>query len=220
MDFNFFVINKKTGFGMYQYYHQSCNLNTFGHFNKLRFSDLRESLIKNELEAMPNGSVTKTIEKSVRQKYKSELSVEIIVRKENLLDLLSELDHLNSFEYSVLSLDIKEPEFEPLRNYVRKEKTKISFIKKSPLVNLAKSIADFVTRKDISSGRIIGTEADGTTRILNLMNTPDTFGEHTFDEIALKLNTLDMSEFEKSWVIADILKKCEEHKHIFEAKAQ
>ena len=37
MEFNFFVYNKTTGAGLYQYYHQSCSANSFGDLTKKKF---------------------------------------------------------------------------------------------------------------------------------------------------------------------------------------
>ena len=49
MDFNFFVINKETGSGMYQYYHQSCSLNSFGYFITKKFHNYKNEKIESEL---------------------------------------------------------------------------------------------------------------------------------------------------------------------------
>lgn len=116
MDFNFFAINKKSGFGMYQYYHQSCSIGSFGYLSKSRFNELKDLAIKKELDEFGKESISNKQEKAVKRKHKGTLDIELLVRKEKLGELIAELDAVKSFEYSVLSLDIQEPEFGPIIN--------------------------------------------------------------------------------------------------------
>lgn len=220
MDFNFFVINKATGLGMYQYYHQSCSLNSFGHFNRQRFSEFRDEKIKSEIAMIPKGNLNQAKERAIRKKHNGNLSWEIFVRKEKLRELLGEFNKIKSFEYCFLNLTANEPEFQPLKNYVKKERTKLSFSSKSQINILTDSIPEIVKKLSITEGKIIGTDVDGIERVLKLINNPDNFGEYNYDDIAKKINSLDSANFEKSWVIRELLNKCEEHKYMFEAKAK
>lgn len=88
MDFNFFVIHKTTGLGMYQYYHQSCSLNSFGYFNRQRFSEYRDDKVDTEISATPKQEKTAAKEKAIKRKHKGNLSWEILVRKEMLKELI------------------------------------------------------------------------------------------------------------------------------------
>lgn len=220
MDFNFFVINKKTGFGMYQYYHQSLSLNSFGYFNAQFFSKLRDDRVRAEISATPNNERTASKEKSIKIKYKGRLSWEILVRKENLKDLIEELQRVKAFEYCFASLTADEPEFKPLKNDVRKERTKLTFYPKSSVKSLASAISNIVNKLDVNSGKVIGTDMDGIERVLQITNNPDNFGEYSYDDLAPKINSLNVDDFEKSWVIQELLDKCNEYKHIFEVKAK
>lgn len=218
MDFNFFVINKSNGLGLYQYYHQSCSLNSFGYYNAKRFGEHRKSEIDAELAEIPEASLTGAKEKKVRSKFKGQLKWETIVRKEKLKELIEELDRVKSFEYSFLSLTSEEPEFKPLSNYVRKESTKIAFVQGSPVQKVAASLSRFFNRSDVDTGKVTGVDVDGIERVLRITNNPDNFGEYEYENIAPKINSMDLSAFEKSWVIQELLEKCKENKHIFEAK--
>jgi hypothetical protein len=220
MDFNFFVINKVTGLGMYQHYHQSCSMNAFGFFNYRRFAEYREATISKEVSAIPEEKRTKSKEKAVKQKHSGYLEWEILVRKEKLKDLIEELQRVKAFEYSFLSLTVDEPEFQPLKNYVRKEKTSLAFTSQSPVQSIAGAISSFVKKHSVEDGRVVGVDENGLERVLRITDNPDNFGEYPYDEVAPKINELDVNEFEKSWVVQELLDKCEAYKHIFEVKAK
>ena len=220
MDFNFFVINKTTGFGMYQYYHQSFSINSFGYFNAQRFSKLRDDRVQADISAIPESDRSASKEKSIKKKYKGRLSWEILVRKENLKDLIEELQRVKAFEYCFASLTADEPEFQPLKNEVRKERTKLSFYPESSVKALASAISNIVKKLGVNSGKVIGTDMDGIDRVLQITNNPDNFGEYSYDDLAPKINSLNVDEFEKSWVVQELLDKCKEYKHIFEVKAK
>lgn len=220
MDFNFFVIHKTTGFGMYQYYHHSLSINSFCHFNAQRFSELKDRKIQAEISAIPEAGRSDLKEKTIKKKYNGRLNWETLVRKENLQKLIEELQRVKAFEYCFTSLTADEPEFQPLKNEVRKERTKLSFYQLSSVKALASAISKIVTNLGIESGKVIGTDMDGIDRVLKITNNPDNFGEYSYDDLAPKINSLNVDEFEKSWVVKELLDKCAEHKHIFEANAK
>lgn len=74
--------------------------------------------------------------------------------------------------------------------------------------------------KDIEDGKVVGVDSDGIDRVLRITDNPDNFGEYDYDAVAPKINSLDIDEFEKSWVITELLAKCTEYKHIFLAKVK
>lgn len=220
MDFNFFVIHKTTGFGMYQYYHQSFALNSFGYLNSQRFSEIRESNIHAEISAIPESLRTTAKENSIKKKHKGRLSLEMLVKMEDLKDLIEELGQVKAFEYCFLALTASEPEFQPLKSVVKKERTKLSFFPQTPVKSLASTISNIVNKFNIEDGKVMGADFDGIERVLRITNNPDNFGEYNYDDVAPKINSLDVEEFEKSWVVQELLDKCKEYKHIFEAKAK
>lgn len=218
MDFNFFVINKATGFGMYQHYHQSCSLNSFGYFNYRRFSEYRKSKV--DVEIAEIADVTDAKERAIKRKYKGFLKWEILVRKERLKDLIEELKRVKAFEYTFAALTVDEPEFKPIKEFVKKERKAWAFSPRTPIQKLAKAISDMVGSKNIESGKVIGVDSDGIDRVLRITDNPDNFGEYSYDEVAPRINALDVTEFEKSWIVQELLDRCREYKHIFEAKVR
>jgi hypothetical protein len=217
MDFNFFVLNKSNGLGLYQYYHQSCSLNSFGYYCASRFGEHRKEAIELALARIPKEELTTSKDKNIRQNFSSRLKWEILVRKEKLKDLIEELSRVKAFEYSFASLTVKEPEFKPLESFVRKQTRKLSFTTGSPVNKIASVLSCFVSANQLDSGKVIGMDSDGIERILRITDNPDNFGEYSYDDIAPRINSLDTATFEQSWVIQELIAKCSQNKHIFEA---
>lgn len=218
MDFNFFVINKNNGLCLYQYYHQSCSLSSFGFYNSKRFTEHRNTEIDGQLAEIGKLNLTPAKERIIRGKFKGQLKWEILVRKEKLKTLIEELDQVNSFEYSFLTLTTEEPEFKPISNFLRKKSTKIAFTKGSPVEKLAEFVSNFLSSRNIETGKVTGVDTDGITRVLRVTDNPDNFGDYGYDDIAPRINSMDIDKFENSWIIKELLSKCTENKHIFEAK--
>lgn len=218
MDFNFFVINKITGAGMYQHYHQSCSIGLFDALNKKRYSELRKSLLDQALVVPSNEQrLSRKNEKIIRSTYNGRIEFEILIRKENLKALIEELSHVKDFEFSLSTLTVDEPEFKPLSPFVRRERHNISFTQNSPVNNLARFIPRIIKSKKIEDGKVTGIDADGITRILRITDNPDNFGEYEYDDVAPRINDLDIEHFEKSWVVEQLITRCKESSHIFES---
>lgn len=221
MDFNFFVINKMSGAGMYQHYHQSCSISLFGALNKKRYSELQKSLLDQALVAPKNEKeLSRKNEKFIRSTYNGRIAFEVLVRKENLKALIEELSRVKDFEFSLSTLTVDEPEFKPLMPFARKERHNISFTQNAPVINLARLIPKIIKSKNIDDGKITGIDADGITRILRITDNPDNFGEYDYDDVAPRINDLDIEHFEQSWVIEQLIAQCKEYSHIFEVKSK
>lgn len=201
MDFNFFVVNKHSGQGIYQYYHHSCALNAFGVFLARRFTDMQD-----------------TERFSFFNKSKGRLNFEILVRHEKLEELINELAEVKSFEYHISTPTILEPQFAPVKGNISRKKTKLSFKKISSVSDIARCIFEFVTQTTTKRGRVHGIDTFGDEKIIQILNTPDNFGEYDYDEIISQLDSLNISEFHNSWLTSELLKKCRGHKQIFEAQ--
>jgi len=218
MDFNFFVINKETGFGLYQHYHQSCSINQFGYLMSKRYQSLVKSRIESEMNKIKN--ISESQKRSIRKRHSGEMAWQVLVRKDKLDDILIELKRIKSFEFDFLYLEAKEKEYEQLSPFVNKERRRFNFVQNSPVNILTSSITEFIKNYGLMKGRIIGEDEHGIERIIHILDNPDNYGEYDYDDVASKLNSLILDEFENSWVTEELLKSCKKHRHIFEAKTK
>jgi hypothetical protein len=84
MDFNFFIVNKNTGRGIYQHYHQSCSANQFGVFLQRQYDDLKEFKKEMELQGVGGDEAPRKEKKRVDARYKGTFKLVVMVRKEKL----------------------------------------------------------------------------------------------------------------------------------------
>ena len=224
MEFNFFVLNKKNGIGLYQHYHNSCGLNIFGAYLSSEFTNLRQSLIDVESEALElaNGSISESQKKEIRRKFKSKLIFSQLVRKESLEKILGEYKKLKAFEYEFSAIDSKVREGIPLSNYAKKIREKLTFASGWGVPILSSAISEAIDKIKPSTGRIYATNQEGDDVSIRVFNIPDNFGEEDFDDVALKLNNLDLQTFSSHKVSLDLIAVCKskDYRHIFEANVK
>ena len=217
MDFNFFVVNKTTGSGLYQHYHQSCSVTGFGVLAANRFAQYREIRLKEALKAL--GDHASTAERKIRHEHANRLGTEIIVRKDALSTLIAEMKRVKAFEYCLSIPVIDQHAFAPLKPYVRRKSERIIFAQGTPIQLAADALGSFVSSSLLEKGRVEGEDEDGLPRILKIVDNPDSFGEYDYDDLAPKLNQLDLTQFHESWVISELIEKCKANKAVFEYQA-
>lgn len=220
MEFNFFVVNKATGTGLYQYYHQSCSLSSFAYLVARRFREYRESLVQAEMDKIPEGERTEAKLTKVRKHHKGQFKWEMLVRAERLEELIAELQRVKSFEWTVATPTVDQEDFKPLAPYIRNQRSKLAFEVGAPVQSLAKAISAAVTKLGVVKGRIEGQDAEGLDRVLRILNNPENYGEYDYDDLAGKLHDLDLTQFQDAWVVKELIKSCKDQAHIFETPMQ
>lgn len=196
-DFNFFAINKATGRGMYQHYHQSCSLNQFGIFCQRQYEDLRQEKVDGELVPLGGDSAGAKDKLRIESKYKGTLTWENMVRPESLDKLLEELAKIKFFEFNATAITAQEPLVGPLSKFAKREKRSFRFSPTADSDGLRGAIVHVVKTGQILRGRVGGVDAEDRERVFRLIENPDTFGEYEYDEIADE-TTLNVKQVEKS----------------------
>ena len=91
MEFNFFVINKNNGLGIYQQYFHSCSLGVFGGYLKEDYRQISDhSASKMVSDLHRNGKHTEVKEKAIRKLHGGQLEVATLVHKGTLAAVLEE----------------------------------------------------------------------------------------------------------------------------------
>lgn len=219
MEFNFFIINKESGVGLYQHYHQSCSIGQGMNLIKKRFNELKgqkREQKKNDLIAGKKNA--DKAEKMANKEFKGFFKWQLLIRKEKLASVLKELEHIKALEVDLSYLEPDSKEFGQLSGFVIKQKRKFSFGKKFSPSSLIDLIVSAVDRSKTDSGRVFGVDEDGLDRIIKIQNNPDNFGEFGYDEVAEHINNLDVLSFQSSWIIKNLREVCQNHSSIFKAK--
>lgn len=220
MEFNFFVVNKKNGHGIYQYYHQSCSLGSFGNYLKSRYFRMSSNAMDEAIakEAVKPGFNAK-LEKSIAKEFRKGLTFTVLTHNESLGEVLSRFHKIQSFEYEYSSLAPDHIAGAPIGPYVRKVKQKVVFNSDSNPSLLGSAIqktVDMLKPKSGHVGVIDCIDDEDVPLSIRIADIPEHFGEYDYDVIAAKLDKLDVEEFSTHAVIADLLNTCRiKYRHIF-----
>lgn len=221
-EFNYFIIDKKTKLGLYQYYHNSCTARSLGKylqrlFNQYRFNIIQDHITK-EIIKNNNKELSKSQETKIRKQYKATLDFSILIQQNKMEEILSQYKKIKAFEYqyTYLSLDVKKAT--PLSSFVRKKKEILVFEDPSLVNQLISPITDFLKTNDLDSGRLKVENDKGDDIFLKIFDMPDYFATYEFDELADQLKNIKASKFYTSNII-ELLLTCYKnpiYDHIFQ----
>lgn len=225
LEFNYFVINKHSGLGLYQHYHQSCSPRILGKILKEQSARYWYSCADAEIaceQAKVSGELKESHRRKIYNKYRVKINFSILVRKENLEILLQEYAKIKSFEfeYAILTPDIQKAT--PLAQHVLKKREILRFHTPTDVIGLAASIANFTINNDLNSGRIKVENDLGDEIPLRIFNMPDYFAVYDFDALVDKLYNIRSSEFYKSEIVTLLIENytSDEYSHIFQMKVK
>lgn len=225
MEFNFFLVNKSNGIGIYQHYFQSCSPGTFGSYLRKRFRALSDKSRDSQIEYLKNaGEHTGAKEKAIRSAHAKGLSFALLVHQKSLEKVLQEFKKIKAFEYEVAALEPEMLDGAPIAKHVNRLNQRVSFKPTVGVGVLAKAIQATVNALKPRSGRVAvvdevdGEEVPASVRIANI---PEHFGEENYDAVASKLNNLDVDNFAAHPVVEELKKVCREtYKEVFMKKVK
>jgi hypothetical protein len=222
MEFNFFAINKKNGIGIYQHYYQSCGLNVFGKYLRQRHNSIRDKLIDdktNELKSANGGKISEKEIKAIKAKHSGVFKFSPLLRKETLAKMLKAFKTIKAFEFEYATLEVEQKYATPLSKYVKKKREKLSFSPNWSLTELATGIVETIKMINPKNGRVHVVNEYDEDIAVKIFEMPDNFGEEEYDDVAFKLNDLDVYDFAKHEVSTELINICksEKYNHIFEA---
>lgn len=225
MEFNFFVINKNNGLGIYQYYHNSCSVSTFGDYLRKRYFTLSHNLSEQDIEmAKAAGDLDQKKEKAIRAKYRKSMSFAILVHDEDLDVVLGRFKQITGFEYELVQIIPDVEHGIPISPYVKRKKEKVIFTPDTDVGVLARAIQGTVNLINPKSGRVSVIEEVDDEDVpisVNIANIPEHFGEQDYDAVAGKLDQLDVTTFSQHQVVTELITACKDtYKHIFMKKVK
>lgn len=212
IEFNFFVINKSTGKGLYQFYYQSTSLSKFKEILKRQFLGYRAILLQNEYETnLKIGKSESRSKKDSNKKYKDTLGLDLLVKPQTLSQLLQKCKQIKSFEVEFATYDYIRKLGLPMPAHATKLKQKVYFDKDTKVRELASSIVQFIDQEEPVGGTIMVLDEFGQEMPYKLMDTPDLFHEEEFDDLVQKLNSVKVGNFAQSTIFEEMIKVCRDN---------
>lgn len=221
MEFNFFVINKTNGVGLYQQYHHSCSLGVFGGYLRDHYHTISTEFADREVaELTRRGEHTDKREKGIRKAHRGGLSIATLVHSGTLGAVLRQFQKIKSFEYEFAQFDAIRSVAQPLQPYVKRRKEKVTFEPRYAVVTIANAVQNAVNAIQPKSGRVHVETEDGDPLSVKLADIPEHFGEYEFDDIASQLDNLDTAQFARHRTFTELQAVCDSdaYRHIFNAR--
>lgn len=218
--FNFFVLSKKNLNGLYSYYHHSTSIPIFGAFLNSLGELVTGPKMNDELKAVADtGLLRKQKKNTIRKKYEYAVRCHYLVSKKNLAELIERWERFKSFEYTVAHLEPGVQEYGGLKQFVRAKTTKLAFERDSVAAYVKDALLSYVKEIDYAKARIEGVDATGADRTIDLLETPDWFGEEDYEKF-LGDPTLFAENLAGSCMIKHILEEIEDHPESFDVDVQ
>lgn len=187
-DFNFFVIDHNTGYGLYQYYHQSCSLNAFNYIVKSCYNkyvnEVRLRLKeKYEREGKKKSEITKLM-----KKHHAKLTPSIVERDGSFIDRVKKMKDANMAEIQFIQIDFNNSPLQAIRPYLKTMKYKITFLKDISTIDKIRGIVDIFANNKAKKATIAGIDEYGHDVVYKLCNDFNKFQEYDYEDMVPSLN--------------------------------
>jgi len=206
-EFNYFLLDKNTGRGLYQHYHQSASTNTFCFFCKQQYDKLKNVLIEKEINQLNNPSERQ--KQNIRKKYKGSLRYSTLLKPDSFENYIKSLKKISYFEFEFTTFMPLISQFRPLSKHVERQTYKMFFKKNSIAVNDIKKGILNIIKQGLRRGRVKGIDPAGNEVVYKLLNDYNAFAEYEYDEV-IKTIKIDSDKLEESikgsYLIKEMLK--------------
>lgn len=220
MEFNFFVIKKDNGIGLYQHYHQSCSMNGTMKLLQKRFNfvvrqkteDAKKHYMENE--ELPKKRATTKANKEYQGRFKWQM----LISEEKLKKILTQMKRIKALELNFATLEVEEPLYRNIKDDVVKNTQRFLFSQQAKFRDLVRNVINCVNDSDADSGRVIAIDINDNEQTFDISENLDVFGVYEFDDVSKKIDALEVDDFANSWMIKELINICNERSEYFKAK--
>ncbi|HVP83736.1 MAG TPA: hypothetical protein VMS78_03340 [Rhizomicrobium sp.] len=216
MDFNFFVLHRKTFAGVYQHYHASCSAPQFGYFTKHFFWGPERTKRRDQETArlIKTGKQPAVAEKLAKKKFRKTLRFDLYYKPDDFSKILKSMSEIRSAQYEISTKAVSNDAFVPHTIPLKRIQRKIVFEQKKDIEQIADKFSKFVKDKHITKGKVFAVDNIGVDRPIDIQRNVEGFGEFEFDDVAAEID-LDLEKFSESWVIKKLLEAARANKVLF-----
>lgn len=187
MDFNFFIVDKSSGYGVYLYYHHSHTINGFLDYLRLK----RRECVQRQKEQSGKTPTGK-------------METAIICRGDSFEGLMRNYQRIKALDLQLLVPDVKGGLFQPLEPYLKKQNLRFLIDRKFSATDVAADIARCLGADIVKSGRVTAVDDEGGEHYLKLYNNPDYLDEVEFDTFTDKVAVTDLAAFYEASAYVDL----------------
>ena len=195
-DFNFFIINCKTGFGVYQYYHHSCLLNTFNYISSKLYSRSNCEYINSIAEELKKQGASESKIKKEEKQWRSKLTTSIIMKKGSFAEKILQMKDIYGANIEFLEFNMLEREFSPLKKELKSVKYALNFNKEKSIRAVLDTLVSIFKKNTLKRATVKGKNELGDDVTYKLFNDFDKFNEFDYDDMvpSLKLDPQNIQQ--------------------------
>ncbi|MCX7012495.1 MAG: hypothetical protein NTW86_08035 [Candidatus Sumerlaeota bacterium] len=210
LEFNLFVLGKKTWSALYLHYPRSCSWNRFGILCKQRCSAMQKSRQEAATASIPAGLRKKEQEhqlREIRKKFRTPLKWNIQLTEEDFLALVQKATRVHDFAYTSSTEILEKRDYAPASTSVRSRRANVSItFYEGQTLGAQGYIAGVV---DALRGKIRRARSrvvlNNEEHIIHLMKNPSSHGRMEFDSIAEEMADLRLSKFHTIGTIGTLI---------------
>lgn len=216
MDFNYFVLHKKTFCGIYQHYNASCSPLQFCFFLRKNFWT-PEAKARTEVkvaELLGKGTPLEKASKQAAKLFKKLLKFDLFYKEDDFNTIAKNLKQIKAFKYGISTAMVPEDGFVPQGVGLKRITSAVIFENKNAVEQIVGSISELVQKLGITQGKLVGVDPDGEEQAINLEKNVEGFGSYDFDAMTKEIE-LDLENFAKSGIIKKLLQAAKDNKALF-----
>lgn len=207
-DFNFFIVDKDNGCGMYQHYHNSCSLNIFNAINRDRYLKIKESLHKKARQSFEEEKIPKREMENLLRAFNETMTYSIIEKSGSFIERVAQMDSAREAEIEFDLIEIGDNEFVASAPHMRRLKYHLFFEKDSASKAVIRWLVKTFNGARLKKAKVIGIDENGTDATYRLVNDFDRFGSFDYESMvpALKLDQDKIKEsIETNLIISKLI---------------
>lgn len=227
VEFNFFVIHKKTARGIFQHYKGSCGLKAFESFLRRSYNEIRDSRKNAELSQAGGVAAPKARRAEIIAKYKPTLECVAMFKRKDLAELINQMTQIRSISFDAMTVNAVAPWFTPIADTLKRERHTFSFKPDALVSRIAQPIIDMFHKvvpanhggidEEADNISVVGLDPTGEAVTYRAFRNLESLAQYDFDEIADE-SFLDLQEIHNSPFFDKLLEAMSQNVELFERK--
>lgn len=216
VDFNFFAVRKDTGKGVIQYYHNSCSPNIFGDSCKKIFYTQKDNLIAAKYDELSGGAERYTDAKSHRKAkahYRGRPKFSILVDQRNIEVIIRAFKEVKNLTVTFEAPKAPTDAAVAANRLSETVSVRYKFGVSEQVENIAHAASQLLGRDGFIRGKAKGLNEFDEERSVDLLRSPQDFGQDDFDDVASEVNNFRASEFVHNNLLDSLIEILEEPQH-------
>jgi hypothetical protein len=197
-EFNYLMINKNTGVGVYSNHHGANRFDKFTSF----FRDAYATLKREKIEAAVKAGDTPG---AAQKKFRGRFGAAALLTKATASALVQELKSIDHVTLSFESLGAEGGSLSPYKDVARSSTHVIRFDPKTGISKIRAAIVETITSTPGAKGSVHGVHKDGLDKLIRLRTNLGVVDEFEHDE-AIRAWSFDPEKLATSTVVKRMIK--------------